>query len=133
MRGNVGLVAKFCGATDGERILVVTFCGTHWGRELEMNTPSLSSSIVAREELEEAWRQKTLEAQERYHVATEHYNRLLEESQGLMPAADSRLMLARDAQSAALDEYTHVLRIFTEFTINDRVPEQESTKSEARP
>jgi hypothetical protein len=102
---------------------------TRRGGTGDMNRLDLPSSIVAREELEEVWRQKTQEAQERYRVATERYHRLLEESRGRIPTADSPLLVARHAQSAALDEYKRVLRIFTEFTVHGQIPEQESIKN----
>jgi hypothetical protein len=95
----------------------------------DMNRLDLPSSMVAREELEEAWRQKTQEAQERYRVATERYHRLLKESQGRIPTADSPLVVARHEQSAALDEYKRVLGIFTEFTVHGQTPETKLTKN----
>jgi hypothetical protein len=88
-----------------------------------MNKFRLRLSVVALEELEESWRLKTDRAQKRYQVATERYKKLLKESQGLLLTADNRLALARQAQSAALDEYRRLLKLFSELTINSRVPE----------
>ena len=93
----------------------------------------LPPSIVDRVKLEESWRQRTEEAHKRYLVATERYNGLLKESHGVAPTAGSPLVEARDAQSAALEEYKEVLRIFTEFTVNGQIPKQESIKNGVQP
>jgi len=42
------------------------------------------------------------------------------------PDATEALMRARQAESQALAEYTHVLRIFTDLTVHGKVPEGQS-------
>jgi hypothetical protein len=83
-----------------------------------MNKFRLRLSVVPLEELEESWRLKTDRAQKRYQAATERYKKLLKESQEGRSTADNRLALVRHAQSAALDEYRRVLKIFGELTLN---------------
>lgn len=95
-----------------------------------MNELNLASPLFVRQELEDCLRRKLEEAQERYRIATERYDRLLEESQGSIPNAASPLVSARHAKSIALDEYKQVLSVFTALTLNGWIPEQESPRME---
>jgi hypothetical protein len=96
----------------------------------QMNRFRLRLSAVARGELEETWRLKADRAQKRYMAATELYKKLLAESQGRVPTADNRLERARQTQSAALEEYRRVLKIFAEFTLNGQSPSISPVKTE---
>jgi hypothetical protein len=65
----------------------------------------------------------------RYKAANEEYKTMLEEQnngQGGGPDATDALMRARQAESQALAEYTHVLRNFTDVPVRDKVPEERS-------
>ena len=94
-----------------------------------MNELNSASPLIAREELENCWRRKVTEAQERYHVATKRYHKALEESHGVIPAENNAVLLTRHEQSEALREFRRILRIFTELTAYGRIPEEESTLS----
>jgi hypothetical protein len=95
-------------------------------REPSMNEPDVSWSFGALANLEAAWRHRVEEARRRYQVATERYHRLSQQSHGLAPTAESPLLSARHAQSAALDEYRRILGIFTALTVHGRIPEESS-------
>ena len=93
-----------------------------------MKTPELPTLTIRRQELEESWRLRLLEARERYDLAAGQYrNALQEQPEGLMPSPDDSLTRARQAKSRALAAYTRVLRIFTDLTVHGRVPEEQST------
>ena len=94
---------------------------------LDMRKSKLASPVVAREELENRWRTKVEQAKERYQVATKQYDKLLEESRGLTPAENSALLSARHEQSDALADLQRLLAIFTELTVDGRIPEEAST------
>lgn len=94
---------------------------------LDMKKSKLASPVVAREELENRWRTKVEQAKERYQVATKQYDKLLEESRGLTPAENSALLSARHEQSDALADLQRLLAIFTELTVDGRIPEEAST------
>ena len=92
-----------------------------------MNERNLASTLVARHELEDCWRRKLEDAQERYRVAAKRYQRSREESHGL-PTENSALVLARDEQSETRMDLLRILRIFTELTVHGRIPEAGSTE-----
>jgi len=88
-------------------------------REPEMEIPKFSTPTAARQELEESWRLRLDETLNRYHTATEAYRGLLQQQpEGMPPGPDGAGGLARQAESEALAEYTHVLRIFTDLTLH---------------
>lgn len=89
----------------------------------------LPPSITARQEIVEFWRLKVEEAHERYETASAQYRRLLEERpKDLVPGPDGKLPQARDAVSETLLEYSRLLRVFTQLTLNGTLPhEHEST------
>lgn len=91
--------------------------------------PELSAFPAMRQQLEESWRLKLEEASSRYKAANAEYRMMLDEqSDGAIrvPAATDTLMRARQAESEALAEYTHVLRMFTDLTVHGKAPEEES-------
>jgi CheY-like chemotaxis protein len=92
-----------------------------------MDTRGFSAPILARHELEESWRLRLEESQQKYQKATETYRSLLRlEQNGRYPDPDSALARARQAESEALMEYSRVLRIFTDLTIHGKMPEQQT-------
>jgi CheY-like chemotaxis protein len=91
--------------------------------------PKLSPFPAPRQQLEETWRLKLEQVSGRYKAANEAYRTMLEEQndgQGGGPDATDALMSARQAESQALAEYTHVQRNFTDVTVRDKVPEEQS-------
>ena len=93
-----------------------------------MNMPELPSSPTMLQQLEESWRLKLEEASSRYRAATAEYRTMLEEQRdGATPGPDATdaLMRARQAESQALAEYTHVLRMFADLTIRGKPPEEQ--------
>ena len=92
-----------------------------------MNTPDVSSSTTARQDLEDSWRLRLEDAREQYERASVRYRRLLEgRPEGVIPPQDGPLMLARHAESEALMEYTRILKIFTELTVHGQIPQGQS-------
>jgi CheY-like chemotaxis protein len=90
-----------------------------------MEGPSFPASIVGRHELDDTWRARLEESQRQYQNATNRYRKLLaEERDGQPPRADSPLTRARQAESAALMEYARVLRLFTDLTVQGKLPEE---------
>lgn len=81
------------------------------------------TSISARRKLEDHWRARLREAQERYESATAAYRALLgEHGDGGGQRKDGYLARARRAEAEALAEYTRVLHIFTELTLRGGTP-----------
>src|SRR6266536_3129140 len=90
-----------------------------------MGNAELSAPVLARYQIEEAWRARLEQALERYQAATHAYRKLLrEEAGGRPPSPDSPLVQARQAESDALMEYSRVLRIFTHLTIHGTLPDE---------
>lgn len=84
------------------------------------------SPNLARRDLEDAWRVRSEMARERYQTASKRYRKLLDaKPEGLIPRQDDPLALARHAESEALAEYTRILNLFTELTVNGQIPEEE--------
>lgn len=76
----------------------------------------------SRKELEEHWRRWLEESQNKYVAATQEYRRLLQQELAReTPSPDSSLAHAGQAKADALTEYSHVLRIFTDLTIDNQV------------
>ena len=88
----------------------------------------LSPFPAIRQQLEESWRLKLEEASSRYRAANAEYRTMMEEQsdRNAGPDATDALMRARQAESEALAKYTHVLRMFTDLTLNDKAPEEQS-------
>ena len=97
-------------------------------REMNRVNPA-GSSEVAREGLEDLWRLKLDGANRRFQAASAQYKRLLAETpESLASDGSSPLTRARQARSEAKNEYSRVLKIFTELTISGRIPEESSTE-----
>jgi hypothetical protein len=91
---------------------------------MTLATPKASAM---RQTLQESWRLRLEETQDRYHKATERYRRLLQEQpDGMSHDPKGAVALARQAESEALAEYFRILRAFTELTLNGKVPEERS-------
>lgn len=87
-----------------------------------MNGPDFFSATVARQELEGFWRRKLEDAQRRYQTGTARYRKLLGGvPEGRVRSQDDSLALARHAKAAALAEYSRLLKIFIELTVNNRM------------
>ena len=92
----------------------------------EMKAPEIQTLTIARQELEESWRLKLQEAQNRYQVATREYRNVLQEQpEWLTPSADGPVVQTRQAESQALAEYTRVLRVFTDLTVHGKMPDEQ--------
>jgi hypothetical protein len=89
-----------------------------------MKMPEAPSSVIARRELEESWRQKVEEAHSRYHAAAAWHKELLQDQpDGESHCQDGPLGVAQRAESEALAEYTRLLKVFTELTVHDHLPQ----------
>jgi len=80
-----------------------------------------------RRTLEDSWRQRLEEARADYKKATDQYRKLLHDQPGgTRHSPNGALALARLAESEALAEYIRALRVFTELTVNGKMPEDRS-------
>ena len=87
----------------------------------------MTIASITRQELEDSWRLRLEETQVRYREATEQYRKLLQaQPDGRPLKRDGALALARQAKSQALADYMRVLQIFTELTVNGKMPEARS-------
>jgi CheY-like chemotaxis protein len=93
--------------------------------EPEMERLALPTSTIARQELEDTWRIRLDQIHRLYHDATTTCRKLLQEdTEGRLPIPANVLVLAREAESEALIEYSRVLGIFTDLTIHGKLPEE---------
>jgi CheY-like chemotaxis protein len=93
--------------------------------EQEMGIERFPAITLARHELEETWRLRLEQCQQRYLTATTEYRRLLqEEPDGRPPSPDSALARARQAESETLKEYSRLLQIFTDLTLHGKLPDE---------
>src|SRR5260370_5648369 len=91
-----------------------------------MMITNLTSSVMRRE-VEDSWRLRLEETQGRYREAKEQYRKFLQaQPDGRPHSPNGALALAREAESQARVEYTRVLRLFTELTVNGKMPEERS-------
>jgi hypothetical protein len=82
---------------------------------------------ATRHTLEDCWRLRLEGTEAHYRKATERYRKLLrEQPDGAALNPSGAVALARQAESEALAEYTRVLRIFTELTVNGKVQDDHS-------
>lgn len=76
--------------------------------------------------MEDLWRCRLQQAQERHKLAVETARKVtLENTQRLSESPDSSLALhqVHAQESAALEEYMRVLKIFTELVVNGKMPD----------
>jgi hypothetical protein len=91
----------------------------------ETRMEGLSPSTLVRQKTIEFWRLRLEEAHERYETASAQYRRLLEEKpKDSMAGPDGKLAQARDMVSETLLEYSRLLRIFTQLTLNGTLPQE---------
>ena len=91
-----------------------------------MNVPDNSLSTL-RQESVESRRHSLDEAYQRYQMATARYRGLLEKAaDGHLRSQDDPLVLARDAESEALAEYTRLLKMGTDSRVHDGKRETQS-------
>jgi hypothetical protein len=96
----------------------------------ETRMGGLSSSALARHEIVDFWRLKVEEAHERYETASAYYRRLVEEKpKDSVTGPDDKLTQARDAVSETLLEYSRLLRIFTQLTLNGTLPQEHESRN----
>lgn len=99
-----------------------------------MTGQGFSAPMFPRQELEETWRERLEQCHRRYHAATAQYRTLLqEEPDGRPPTSDSALARARQEETDALSEYSHTLRIFTDLTLHNKIPDERSARLLERP
>lgn len=88
---------------------------------------TISEPSATRRMLEDSWRLRLEEAHVHYRRATDQYRKSLQDQpDGRLHNPSGALALARQAESEALAEYTRVLRVFTELTVNGKIPEERS-------
>ena len=79
--------------------------------------------FIERQELEDTWRLKLEDASTRYKLAHECYQKELEEQgRGLSGSEAGALSGARQEESQSLAEYSRVLKIFTDLTVDGKKP-----------
>ena len=94
-------------------------------RGFKGETMLTNHASVTRQELENSWRLRLEGAQVRYREANEQHKKLLQKQpEGKRRNPNSVLDLAHRAESQALAEYARVLRLFTDFTVNGKLPEE---------
>ena len=88
-----------------------------------MQKPVLVSPGAERQGLEDIWRLKLEDASTRYKAAHACYRKeLSKQTKELSGKPSSALSRARQAESQSLAEYTRVLKIFTELTVEGKRP-----------
>ena len=93
----------------------------------ETTTMTISELSATRQMLEDSWRLRLEEAHIHYRKATDQYRKLLQnQPDGRPHDPNGALALARQAESEALAEYTRAQRVFTELTVNGKIPEERS-------
>jgi hypothetical protein len=95
-----------------------------------MVTPQFPSPLPAGNELE-VWREKLEWSRARYVAASRFYRRLLEKESGGCTRPDSELVKAAQAESIARLEFSRLLRVFADLTIDGKTPEAGLCDSEA--
>lgn len=86
---------------------------------MKNDDPTNSVSSANRQKEKDSLLLRLEEAKVHYWAATEHYRKLRrEQPDGRPHNPNGALALARQEESEALAEYTRVLRIFTELTVN---------------
>ena len=77
--------------------------------------------------LEEIWVERVRGARERYREATATFQKVWDENFDIHLAADPThaIQHARKVESAALNEYVRVLKIFTDLVLNGKVPDED--------
>jgi hypothetical protein len=88
----------------------------------------MSNPAFTREALENLWRQRLLESQRRYQIAKALCAKASQEcANGLTPSSDGHFAFQRALQveAAALEEYTHALKVLTDLTVNGKMPPAE--------
>jgi hypothetical protein len=87
-----------------------------------MTVPELSAT---RQMLEDSWLLRLEETHVHYRKATDQYKKLLQDqADGRLRNLNGALAFARQAESEALAEYTRVLRVFTDLTVNRKIPKE---------
>jgi hypothetical protein len=88
----------------------------------------MSGPAPSREALEDLWRDRLQESQRRYQIAKSICANAAQEcANRLMPSADGHFALQRalKLETAALEEYKHALAVFTDLTVNRKLPPAE--------
>jgi hypothetical protein len=99
------------------------------GFEGQMNDCKHPSPVM-RQELEECWRLRVEKTQNQCRERTEQYRKLLQEQlEGRRPNPNGALALAQQAESQALAAYMHVLRLFNDLIMHDKIPEDRPAAS----
>jgi hypothetical protein len=89
-----------------------------------MTIPELSAT---RRILEDSWRLRLDEAHVHYRKATDQYRKSLQDQPDVrLHNPNGALAVARQAESEALAEYARVLQVFTELTMNGKIPDERS-------
>ena len=81
----------------------------------------------SRDELEDSWRARLENARTQHRLASEDFQKALQEQgSGLTLAPDEpyAVRLARQRESDARKEYMRVLRMFSDLVMHDKIPEE---------
>ncbi len=71
----------------------------------------------SRWEQQEVWRRRLLDAESRYHQATQEYAAAVELGRG-----EDEIQAAAGRKAAAREEYHRMLRIFSDFVVRGKRP-----------
>jgi hypothetical protein len=78
-----------------------------------------------RQDVELYWRERVRAARIKYDLVIAESRKVLEEQTDLAsPDATAALRRVRQQESLARDEYMRVLKIFTELTVDGKMPEE---------
>jgi len=83
-----------------------------------------------RRELDEFWRVQLHQAQERYKATSVFYKQVLQEHPETSETGRVLLTMARNAQIRALADFRRLLVLFTNLTMQDRIPREPGPQDE---
>jgi hypothetical protein len=88
----------------------------------------MGDTILDREELEDRWRKRVTDAKLRLDLARNYVKEVqrdLPRDDIPAPDGDYAYRKALHAENSALAEYKRVLRIFTDLTVNGKIPDED--------
>ena len=94
---------------------------------MPLANPKRQLKPQSRDELDDAWRARLEQALFQHRVASEAFQKALEEQDRgltLAPNGSYAVILARQRELEARKEYRRVLRLFTDLVMHDKIPEE---------
>ena len=94
-----------------------------------MNNPNQNADVV-RCELEKVWKSRWQEAKLNFELASLHMAEIKEQTHSGAIIPLNAFRDALEAKSAALTEYTKVLRAYTDLVVHGKMPEEPKIKTD---